>query len=47
MKTVVVTGSARGFGYEFVRLFRERDFNVVVCDISKVALKEAEKNYQI
>lgn len=43
MKTVVVTGSARGFGYEFVRLFRERDFNVVVCDISKVALKEAEK----
>ena len=43
MKTVVVTGSARGFGYEFVRLFRERDFNVVVCDISKDALKEAEK----
>lgn len=43
MKTVVVTGSARGFGYEFVRLFRERNFNVVVCDISKEALKEAEK----
>ena len=43
MKTVVVTGSARGFGYEFVRLFRERNFNVVVCDISKDALKEAEK----
>ena len=44
MKTVVVTGSARGFGYEFVRLFRERDYNVVVCDISKTALKEAENN---
>lgn len=43
MKTVVVTGSARGFGYEFVRLFRERDYNVVVCDISKEALKGAEK----
>lgn len=43
MKTVVVTGSARGFGYEFVRLFRERDYNVVVCDISKEALKDAEK----
>lgn len=38
MKTVVVTGSARGFGFEFVRLFRERDFNVVVCDISKESL---------
>ncbi len=43
MKTVVVTGSARGFGYEFVRLFRERNFNVVVCDISKDALDEAKK----
>ena len=44
MKTVVVTGSARGFGYEFVRLFRKRDYNVVVCDISKTALKEAKNN---
>ena len=41
MKTVVVTGSARGFGFEFVRLFRERDFNVVVCDISKESLDNA------
>lgn len=43
MKTVVVTGSARGFGYELVRLFRERNYNVVVCDISKDALDDAVK----
>ncbi|MBR5227333.1 MAG: SDR family oxidoreductase [Clostridia bacterium] len=41
MKTVVVTGSARGFGYELVRLFREKGLNVVVCDVSKEALDEA------
>lgn len=42
MKTVVITGSARGFGYEMAKLFRSKDLNVVVCDISKEALKEAE-----
>ena len=30
MKTVVITGSARGFGYELIRLFRKHNFNVVL-----------------
>lgn len=41
MKTVVITGSARGFGLEMLKLFRKNNFNVVVCDISKEALKQA------
>lgn len=41
MKTVVITGSARGFGFQMIKLFREAEFNVVLCDISKEALIEA------
>lgn len=47
MRTVVVTGSARGFGFELVKLFRERNFNVVLIDISKKALKEAEEKLKV
>ena len=43
MRTIVVTGSARGFGFELVKLFRERNFNVVLLDISKKALEQAEE----
>lgn len=43
-KTVVITGSARGFGYAMAELFRKRDFNVVVCDVSREALKEAKED---
>ncbi len=43
-KTVVITGSARGFGYAMIKLFREYDFNVVLCDVSKSALEEAKNN---
>ena len=39
MKTVVITGSARGFGFQMIKLFREAEFNVVLCDISKEAVK--------
>ncbi len=45
-KTVVITGSARGFGYAMAELFRKRDFNVVVCDVSKEALKEAKEDLE-
>ncbi len=41
MKTVVITGSARGFGLEMLKVFRKNSYNVVVCDINKEALKEA------
>ena len=41
MKTVVITGSARGFGFEMLKLFRKKNFNVVLCDISEKSLDEA------
>ena len=44
MKTVVITGSARGFGYALISLFRKNNFNVVLCDVSKDALEEAQSN---
>lgn len=43
MKTVVITGSARGFGYAMLELFKERDFNVVLCDVNEEALAEAKE----
>ena len=43
MKTVVITGSARGFGYAMIELFRKNDFNVVLCDVNKKALSDAKK----
>lgn len=46
MKTVVITGSARGFGFEMLKLFRERNFNVVLCDIAKKDLEKAESVLQ-
>ena len=44
MKTVVITGSARGFGYEMLKLFRENNYNVVVCDVNEEYVKEALNN---
>ncbi len=46
MKTVVVTGSARGFGFELIKLFRQNGFNVVLCDVSKEALKIAKEKLE-
>lgn len=42
MKTVVITGSARGFGFEMIKLFRNNDFNTVLCDINQEALDNAK-----
>ena len=44
MKTVIITGSARGFGYEMIKLFRHNNFNTVLCDINEEALKTAKEN---
>ena len=44
MKTVIITGSARGFGYEMIKLFRHNNFNTVLCDINNDALLEAKEN---
>lgn len=42
MKTVVITGSARGFGYAMIELFRKRNCNVVLCDVNSESLEEAK-----
>ena len=46
MKTVVITGSARGFGFEMLKLFRMNNFNVVLCDINEESLKEAKEELE-
>ena len=42
-KTVIITGSARGFGYEMAKCFRKRNFNVIISDISKSDVDAAKK----
>lgn len=46
MKTVIITGSARGFGYEMIKLFRKANFNTVLCDINEEALKNAKESLE-
>ena len=47
MKTVVITGSARGLGLEMAKVFRKNNVNVVISDLSmdklEVAKGELEK----
>ena len=43
MKTVVITGSARGLGLEMAKCFREKNFNVVISDLFKKDLEDAKK----
>ncbi|MBQ8451675.1 MAG: SDR family oxidoreductase [Clostridia bacterium] len=42
MKTVVITGSARGFGFALASDFRRNNFNVVLSDLKEENLKEAK-----
>lgn len=44
MKTVVITGSARGLGYEMAKCFRRHNFNVVISDILKEDIEKTKKN---
>lgn len=46
MKTVVITGSARGFGYAMLELFKKNNYNVVVCDINKDNLIKAKEKLE-
>jgi len=41
MKTVVITGSAQGFGFEMAKVFRKSNFNVVLSDINEEKLKSS------
>lgn len=47
MKTVVITGSARGLGLEMAKVFRKNNVNVVISDLSmdklEIARDELEK----
>ena len=43
MKTVVITGSARGLGFEMAKCFRAKNFNVVISDIYRKDLENAKK----
>ena len=42
MKTVVITGSGRGFGLEMLKVFRKNNFNCVVCDVNEEVMDEAK-----
>ena len=41
--TVVITGSARGLGYEMAKCFRKKNFNVIISDIMKKDVDDAKK----
>lgn len=43
MKTVVITGSARGLGLEMAKVFRKNNFNVVISDLSEKKLLDAKE----
>lgn len=42
MKTVVITGSARGLGFEMAKVFLENNVNVVISDLNEENLKKAK-----
>lgn len=39
MKTVVITGSTRGLGFEMAKVFLQNNVNVVISDLSEENLK--------
>ena len=46
MKTVVITGSARGLGLEMAKVFRMNHVNVVISDLSEERLEIAKKELE-
>lgn len=46
MKTVVITGSARGLGFNMARFFRENNFNVVISDLNEENLINAKQELE-
>ena len=46
MKTVVITGSARGFGYAMIEEFYKKNYNVVLCDINTQELENAKNKLE-
>lgn len=46
MRTVVITGSARGLGFEMAKLFRKANLNVVLSDLSEENLLKAKNELE-
>lgn len=46
MKTVVITGSARGFGFAMAKDFRRNNFNVVLSDLKQENLNTAQQELE-
>lgn len=46
MKTVVITGSARGLGFEMAKVFRKNDINVIISDLNEEKLENAKKELE-
>ena len=44
MKTVVITGSARGLGLNMARFFMDYDYNVVISDLNEENLIKAKES---
>lgn len=42
-KTVVITGSARGLGFEMAKVFKKNNVNVIISDLSEEKLENAKK----
>ena len=43
MKSVVITGSGRGLGFEMAKVFHRNHYNVVLNDINEQRLADAQK----
>lgn len=46
MKTVVITGSARGFGFAMLKEFKRNNFNVIICDMNEKFLSKAQEELE-
>ena len=46
MKTIIITGSARGFGYAMLKLFYQDGYNVVMIDMNEEALNQSKEEIQ-
>ena len=42
-KTILITGSNQGIGYQLSKYFIKKDFNIILCARNKKKLLEVEK----
>lgn len=46
MKTVIITGSAGGFGLAMLKEFRKNNFNCIICDINEEKIIKAKEKLE-